>query len=83
VLFSDVVMAGELDGIELGRRVRALYPDLPVLLATGYSQSAERVGDEFQILHKPYEIADLNRALGALLAHRQPAAQTRKLRAVT
>jgi hypothetical protein len=54
-----------------------------VLLATGYSQSAERVGDEFPILHKPYEMADLNRALGALLAHRQPATQTRKLRAVT
>ncbi|MDB5367638.1 MAG: hypothetical protein JWM77_3565, partial [Rhodospirillales bacterium] len=83
VLFSDVVMAGDMDGVDLGRRVRALYPDLPVLLATGYSQSAERVGDEFPILHKPYEMADLNRALGALLAHRQPATQTRKLRAVT
>jgi CheY-like chemotaxis protein len=82
VLFSDVVMAGEMDGVALGRRVRELYPDVPVLLATGYSQTAERVGDEFPILHKPYEMADLNRALGALLAHGRPATQTRKLRVV-
>jgi CheY-like chemotaxis protein len=77
LLFSDIVMAGDMDGIALGRRVRELYPDIPVLLATGYAQSAERVGDEFPILNKPYELADLNHALGLLLADRQPATRLR------
>ncbi|WP_420241994.1 PAS domain S-box protein [Roseiterribacter gracilis] len=85
VLFSDIVMSGEFDGIALGRRVRELYPNLPVLLATGYAQTAERVGDEFPILHKPYELADLNRALGLLLANSpaSTAATLRKLRVAT
>jgi CheY-like chemotaxis protein len=87
LVFSDIVMAGGMDGLELARRIRAERPDIPILLATGYSQAAERMGDEFPILTKPYQIADLNRALTQLLgspdapdaesdleAERQPAA---------
>lgn len=68
VLFSDIVMAGEMDGLTLARRVRAEWPDLPILLTTGYSQNAENVAKEFTILPKPYELPDLNRALGSVLA---------------
>jgi CheY-like chemotaxis protein len=68
LVFSDVVMAGEMDGVSLARRLRELRPDLPVLLATGYSQAVERLGDEFPILRKPYKLPELNRALSALLA---------------
>jgi CheY-like chemotaxis protein len=68
VVFSDIVMAGELDGVGLARRLREVAPGLPVLLATGYSQAAERIGDEFPILRKPYKMADLNQALSAVLA---------------
>lgn len=68
VLFSDIVMAGEMDGLTLARRVRAEWPDLPILLTTGYSQNAEKVAKEFTILPKPYELPELNRALGSVLA---------------
>ena len=68
VLFSDIVMAGEMDGLALARCVRAEWPDLPILLTTGYSQKAEKVAREFTILPKPYELPDLNRALGSVLA---------------
>jgi PAS domain S-box-containing protein len=68
VLFSDIVMAGDMDGLTLARRVRAEWPDLPILLTTGYSQKAENVAKEFTILPKPYELPDLNRALGSVLA---------------
>jgi PAS domain S-box-containing protein len=67
LVFSDIVMAGGLDGLELARRIRRERPGMPVLLATGYSQAAERMGDEFPILTKPYQIADLSRALSSLL----------------
>jgi PAS domain S-box-containing protein len=71
LVFSDIVMAGALDGVALARRIRAEHPDLPVLLATGYSQTAERIGAEFPILPKPYDLAGLNRAIGVQLARRQ------------
>ena len=67
LVFSDIVMGGEMDGLGLARRIREQHPGLPVLLATGYSKAAEGLGDEFPILRKPYKLADLNRAIGALL----------------
>jgi PAS domain S-box-containing protein len=67
LMFSDIVMAGDMDGLALARRVRAEWPDLPILLTSGYSQNAENVGQEFIILPKPYELPDLSRALGAVL----------------
>jgi hypothetical protein len=39
-----------------------------VLLATGYSQAAERIGDEFPILRKPYKMKELGQAVTAVLA---------------
>jgi PAS domain S-box-containing protein len=67
LIFSDIVMAGEIDGLGLARRIRQEAPSVPVLLATGYSQAAEGLGGEFPILRKPYKLAELNRAIGALL----------------
>lgn len=70
LVFSDIVMAGDMDGLGLARRLRSTRPELPILLATGYSEAAERIGDEFPILPKPYQLADLSKAIGALLADR-------------
>jgi CheY-like chemotaxis protein len=67
VVFSDIVMAGDLDGLDMARRVRETFPDVPVVLATGYSEAAARIGDEFPILRKPYKLADLNRAIARSL----------------
>ncbi|MFC3078591.1 PAS domain S-box protein [Phenylobacterium terrae] len=68
LVFTDVVMAGEMDGLALARRLRDEHPDLPVLLATGYSQTTQGLGDEFPILHKPYKLDELSRAVSATLA---------------
>jgi len=68
VVFSDIVMAGEMDGVDLARRMREEAPNVPILLATGYSQAAERIGDEFPILRKPYKMNDLSQALTAVMA---------------
>ncbi len=68
LVFSDIVMAGQPDGLGLARQVRDTFPKLPVLLATGYSEAAARIGDEFPILRKPYKLDDLGRAISRRLA---------------
>jgi PAS domain S-box-containing protein len=73
LVVSDIVMAGEVDGLDMARKIRERAPQTPILLATGYSEAAERIGDEFPILRKPYKLADLNKAIASLLA-RPPSA---------
>ena len=73
LVISDIVMAGAMDGIKLGRALRERKPGLPVLLVTGYSQAAQSLGSEFTILRKPFELADLSRAAARMIAEaKQP-----------
>ena len=65
LVLSDVVMPG-MSGVELARRIRDSHPDVPVLLATGYSDAAINVRGDFPILRKPYEIHQLSQAIARL-----------------
>lgn len=66
IVFSDIVMPGGMSGIELARRVRDRFPELPILLTSGYSEHLrEDVG--FPILQKPYDMSSLADALSRLL----------------
>jgi nitrogen-specific signal transduction histidine kinase/CheY-like chemotaxis protein len=69
LIFSDIVMPGGISGIELAHRVRDRFPELPVLLTTGYSEQAGRAHG-FPVLQKPYEMDALAIALGHVL-HRE------------
>ena len=63
IVFSDVVMPG-MSGLELGETVKILYPDLPIVLASGYSHVLAQNGDHgFELLHKPYSIDQLSRVI--------------------
>jgi PAS domain S-box-containing protein len=66
LVFSDIVMPGKMDGLALARHLKAFRPDLPVLLATGYSDAAATVRGDFPILRKPYEIHQLSQAIAKL-----------------
>jgi DNA-binding NtrC family response regulator len=70
MVFTDIVMPGDMDGLVLAREIQRLYPRLPVLLATGYSSAAERVGTEFPILRKPYDQNTLGIAMHAAFSGR-------------
>ena len=62
-VFSDVVMPG-MNGVELGREIRRRYPNLPVVLTSGYSDVLAQEGRHgFELLHKPYAAEDLSRVL--------------------
>ena len=66
LVFSDIVMPGEMDGLSFARHLKTIRPKLPILLATGYSDAAIDVRDEFPILRKPYEIHQLSQAIAKL-----------------
>jgi CheY-like chemotaxis protein len=66
VVFTDIVMPGGMSGIELARKVRSRFPEMPILLTTGYSEHVAKQ-QEFPVLQKPYELSSLAAALGKLL----------------
>ena len=62
LVFSDVVLPGQIDGLALARTVSAKYPHIPVVLTTGYTKVFE-TDPEFPLLRKPYQIAALGRII--------------------
>lgn len=66
VVFSDISMPG-MSGIALYEAVEKLYPWLPVVLTTGYSQEfadlSQTTAGQFDLLQKPYSIDALSRLL--------------------
>ncbi|MBV8976096.1 MAG: PAS domain S-box protein [Alphaproteobacteria bacterium] len=68
LVFSDIVMPGDIDGFALAREIRSRFAGMPVLLATGYSSAAERVGAEFPIIRKPYDYNALGVAVKVAMA---------------
>jgi len=66
LIFSDIVMPGGISGIELARKVRDRFPELPILLTTGYSEQVAGTHG-FPVLQKPYEMDSLADALCKML----------------
>jgi CheY-like chemotaxis protein len=64
-VFSDIMMPGGINGLDLAREIRKRHPRLPIVLATGYAESAASLKDgEFRVLLKPYTLEALADALG-------------------
>jgi len=66
LVFSDIVMPGKIDGVKLARAIRKMQPELPVLLTTGYSDSARDVRTDFPVLKKPCQLRELSVELSKL-----------------
>lgn len=63
IVFSDVVMPG-IDGVDLAREIRKRWPDITIVLTSGYSHVlAADAGHGFALLHKPYSVDELSRVL--------------------
>ncbi|WP_342112100.1 ATP-binding protein [Methylobacterium sp. SI9] len=70
-VFSDVVMPG-MGGVALAEELRRRLPDLPVVLASGYSHVlAEEGAHGFELLHKPYSAEQISRVLNKV-SRRKP-----------
>ena len=72
ILFTDLVMPGALNGFDLAANVEAQFPNVKILLTSGYASdvvtSRMSNGKTFDILHKPYRLSELVERLQALLA---------------
>ncbi len=55
LVFSDIVMPGTIDGVGLASEIKSHYPDLPVILTTGYSDAARAAPSHLRILRKPFD----------------------------
>lgn len=71
LLFTDIVMPGGLSGYELSARVRKLYPDVAILLTSGFAEELAReqasADEHLKILRKPYRQAELASAVSDTL----------------
>ncbi len=71
LLFTDIVMPGPMNGLALAQTCRDNFPDIPVLLTSGYSDAAQMADGRFDILRKPFELSALERAIEAVMGERR------------
>jgi PAS domain S-box-containing protein len=70
LVFSDVIMPG-MNGVELATLIRARYPELPVVLTSGYSSVlADNAHQGFELIQKPYSVEALSRTLRKAILER-------------
>jgi CheY-like chemotaxis protein len=67
LVFSDIMMPGAMDGVALARAIRQRHPAMPVLLVSGSNKLVETAQQDFATLQKPYQPAELRRAISSLL----------------
>jgi PAS domain S-box-containing protein len=63
LVFSDVVMPGGINGIDLAEQIQNRYPTIRVLLTTGYSRASLPPNYPVAMLRKPYGPQELARAI--------------------
>ncbi len=65
VVFSDVMMPGGMNGVELAREIRVRALGVPVLLTSGYAEAAQQsaAAEGVNVLAKPYRLEDLAASL--------------------
>jgi CheY-like chemotaxis protein len=72
VLFTDVVLGGEMDGLELAEAATRMQPDIAVVCTSGYAEQQLgqlRPGQAgIELLSKPYDMRRFRDAVGRALA---------------
>ena len=71
LLLSDIRMP-VMDGIELAHQASARFPDMKILLMTGYAEQRERADDLalkiVDVVPKPFALPDIRKAVAMALA---------------
>jgi CheY-like chemotaxis protein len=70
VLFTDINMPGEMDGLALAEQVHMLRPDIEMVLTSGARiPAANEMPDDSSFLPKPYAAGQLVSLLKEKIAH--------------
>lgn len=62
LLFTDIIMPGDMNGVQLAIRALVLRPDIKILFTTGFIKSSIpdiKLLDEYTVLNKPYQKNEL------------------------
>ena len=71
LLFTDVIMSGQITGYDLAREARGYHSGIQVLLTTGYAEKAVTNGNGGEhFLRKPYRKRDLALKVRSILDQR-------------
>jgi PAS domain S-box-containing protein len=73
LLFTDIVMPGGISGLELADQVAKRWPDLPILITTGYNDDLVADiprGTALDVIGKPYRRTELADRVRAALSRR-------------
>jgi CheY-like chemotaxis protein len=71
LVFSDVVLPGDMDGYMLAHTLKERYPDLKILMTSGFPSARFdelRLGTKLPLLSKPYRKEDLARVVREVLS---------------
>ena len=68
-MLSDIVMPGGMNGIALAQEIGNRYPQIPVVLTSGYSDLAQAAESRFVILRKPFQLPALDKSIREALEH--------------
>jgi CheY-like chemotaxis protein len=75
LLFTDVIMPGNMNGKQLANAARALRPNIKVLYTSGYSDSVfsqdDHMDQTVHLLNKPYQRLELARKIRQVLSSKQ------------
>ena len=68
VLFTDINMPGEIDGLTLARRVHKAHPNIHLILTSGKMLlSRAQLPDDGRFIGKPYSVASVARVISSML----------------
>jgi CheY-like chemotaxis protein len=65
-VLTDIIMPG-ISGIDLAQQISAEHPNLPIILATGYSEQAAQGVRRWPMVLKPYSGSDLASAIASAM----------------
>ena len=68
LVFTDIQMPGEFDGLELAHRINDRWPAIHLLIASGRGLEERTIPAKGRFLPKPYLAADMLRHVGELTA---------------
>lgn len=74
LVFSDIVMPGEISGYDLMETMQRDYPGIPILLTSGHASRSLRPETDIRadLLRKPYSLAVLAQGIAAALRRTEP-----------